>query len=163
MKRRRAPIKSKNDDRPARAEEDGMENGFTYRRRARYHETDQMGVVHHSNYVKWMEEARIEFMDAMGFGYKRMEQAGIVSPVVGVSVEYKRPVEFDDTVEVRVKTEGYNGVVMEISYEIINATKGVLSASARSKHCFLVNGRPVSLKKALPEGDEALRRMMDGQ
>lgn len=60
-----------------------------YRRRAQYHETDQMGIIHHSNYIKWMEEARIAFMGEMGFGYGEVEKRGIVSPVAGVSVSYK--------------------------------------------------------------------------
>ena len=51
-----------------------------YRRKAQYHETDQMGIIHHSNYVKWMEEARIDFMKEMGFGYGEVEKRGIVSP-----------------------------------------------------------------------------------
>ena len=55
-----------------------------YRRKAQYHETDQMGIIHHSNYVKWMEEARIDFMKEMGFGYGEVENRGIVSPVAGV-------------------------------------------------------------------------------
>ena len=46
---------------------------FTYRRRAYYHETDQMGLIHHSNYLKWMEEGRIAFLDEMGLSYKEME------------------------------------------------------------------------------------------
>ena len=60
---------------------------FTYTRRAQYHETDQMGVIHHSNYVKWMEEARISFMDELGMSYHALEELGIVSPVTGISVE----------------------------------------------------------------------------
>ena len=47
-----------------------------YRRKAQYHETDQMGIIHHSNYVKWMEEARIDFMKEMGFGYGEVEKRG---------------------------------------------------------------------------------------
>ena len=47
-----------------------------YRRKAQYHETDQMGIIHHSNYVKWMEEARIDFMKELGFGYGEVELRG---------------------------------------------------------------------------------------
>lgn len=68
-----------------------------YRRKAQYHETDQMGIIHHSNYVKWMEEARIDFMKELGFGYGEVEKRGIVSPVAGVSgFIYKKPGAFDD-------------------------------------------------------------------
>ena len=60
---------------------------FVYKRRAQYHETDQMGIIHHSNYVKWMEEARVRFMDVLGLGYREMEEQGIQSPVAGISVD----------------------------------------------------------------------------
>ena len=48
------------------------EKTYTYYRKAQYHETDQMGIIHHSNYVKWMEEARIGYMSRMGFSYKKV-------------------------------------------------------------------------------------------
>ena len=88
-----------------------------YRRKAQYHETDQMGIIHHSNYVKWMEEARIDFMKEMGFGYGEVENRGIVSPVAGVSVSYKKPVLFDDVVEISVSVRKYSGAVLELDYE----------------------------------------------
>ena len=68
---------------------------FTYERKAHYHETDQMGLIHHSNYVKWMEEARIAFMDEIGMSYMNLEESGVVSPVTGITVDYKKPVRFD--------------------------------------------------------------------
>ena len=95
-----------------------------YRRKAQYHETDQMGIIHHSNYVKWMEEARIDFMKEMGFGYGEVENRGIVSPVAGVSVSYKKPVLFDDVVEISVSVRKYSGAVLELDYEFFNVTRG---------------------------------------
>ena len=52
-----------------------------YRHTVKYYETDRMGFTHHSNYVRWMEEARIDFMDRLGFSYRKMEEEGVVSPV----------------------------------------------------------------------------------
>ena len=75
---------------------------YTYCRKAQYHETDQMGIIHHSNYVKWMEEARIGYMNQMGFSYKKVEELGVISPVVEISVAYKKQVFFDDELQVRV-------------------------------------------------------------
>ena len=135
---------------------------FTYRRRAYYHETDQMGLIHHSNYLKWMEEGRIAFMDEMGLSYKEMEETGILSPVVEVSVQYRQPVAFDDEVEIRISVEKYTGAVLEVAYDIFNVTKNKQSAQAQSKHCFLKDGRPVSLKRALPEADAKIRSLMEG-
>ena len=91
---------------------------FVFRRIANYYETDQMGVIHHSNYIRWMEEARVAWMNALGFGYKRMEACGVVSPVVGVTLDYHRPVRFDDEVEIEIRIKKYSGVVLELSYVI---------------------------------------------
>ena len=82
---------------------------YTYCRKAQYHETDQMGIIHHSNYVKWMEEARIGYMNQMGFSYKKVEELGVISPVVEISVAYKKQVFFDDELQVRVSIKKYNG------------------------------------------------------
>ena len=80
---------------------------YTYCRKAQYHETDQMGIIHHSNYVKWMEEARIGYMNQMGFSYKKVEELGVISPVVEISVAYKKQVFFDDELQVRVSIKKY--------------------------------------------------------
>ena len=125
---------------------------FIYRRRAHYHETDQMGIIHHANYIKWMEEARVAFMDELGFSYKKMEDLGIVSPVVGIAVDYKKSVRFDDEVAIRVSVSTYNGVRMTIGYEFVDA-EGEVCTAASSKHCFMKDGRLVSLKRACPELD----------
>ena len=129
---------------------------FTYHRKAQYHETDKMSIIHHSNYVKWMEETRVAFMDSIGYSFRRMEQTGIASPVVGITVDYKKPVEFDDDVEVRLSILKYSGAVLELGYEFFNVTKGEVCTTATSKHCFVKDGRIVSLKKVLPEFDEIL-------
>ena len=55
-----------------------------YLRKVHYHETDKMGITHHTNYIKWMEEARIDFLDQIGWSYARLEREGILSPVIGV-------------------------------------------------------------------------------
>ena len=126
---------------------------FTYTRKAQYHETDRMGVIHHSNFIKWMEEARIAYMDSLGFGYARVEDLGILSPVAGLSISYKDPVRFDDTVEITVGITRYSGVVQEVSYSIFNRTTGKLAAEATSKHCYIRDGKIVNLKHELPELD----------
>ena len=134
---------------------------FTYSRKAQYHETDKMGIIHHSNYVKWMEETRVAFMDSIGYSFRRMEQTGIASPVVGITVDYKKPVEFDDDVEVRFSILKYSGAVLELGYEFFNVTKGEICTTATSKHYFVKDGRIVSLKKVLPEFDGILGKMTD--
>lgn len=136
---------------------------FTYIRKAQYHETDQMGVIHHANYVRWMEEARVAFMDEIGFSYRKMEESGVVSPVTALTVEYRRPVHFDDTVELRLRIAKYDhGVALELSYAFFDLTTSTLCASAVSRHCFLKNGRPVSLRRTLPALDTLLTGACEG-
>ena len=132
---------------------------FTYLRRAQYHETDQMGIIHHANYVKWMEEARIQYMKELGFSYKEMEENGVVSPVTGISVDYGKPVSFDEEVEIGVKILRYSGAVLELAYLFTNLSNGEVCTRATSKHCFLRKGMLVSLKKVSPELDEKLREV----
>ena len=133
----------------------------SYRRTAQYHETDQMGIIHHANYVKWMEEARVDFMNQLGFGYDEIERRGVVVPVIGISIDYKKPVRFSETFEVAVRVERYNGKILELGYVIRNLTQGTLCTLAGSKHCFLQNGRMVSPKTALPELDAILTKLLE--
>ena len=126
---------------------------YTYYRKAQYHETDQMGIIHHSNYVKWMEEARIGYMNQIGFSYKRVEEMGIISPVVEISVAYKKQVSFDDEIQISVSIKKYNGISLEFNYQFFNITKNEICTTAYSRHCFLKNGKLISVKKEVPELD----------
>ena len=62
-----------------------------YEHNAKYYETDQMGIIHHSNYIRWMEEARMDMMEQMGFGYDKMEELEIISPVISVNCFGRSP------------------------------------------------------------------------
>ena len=89
-----------------------------YEHVAQYYETDQMGIIHHSNFIKWMEEARMNLMDQMGFSYKAMEEMEIISPVLSVKCEYKSMVHFRDTVVIEARMIDYNSVKMKVVYQI---------------------------------------------
>jgi len=122
-----------------------------YEHKAQYYETDQMAIVHHSNYIRWFESARIDFMGQMGISYKTMEESGIISPVLAVSCEYKSMVHFDDEVLIVPSIQSYNGVKLCISYVITDKKTGELRTTGESRHCFLnKEGRPISLKKEAP-------------
>lgn len=126
----------------------------SYEHRARYYETDQMGIIHHSNYVKWMEEARMDLMDQMGLSYKQMEQMEIISPVLSIEVNYRSMVHFDDTVVIETKLTKYNGIKMEVEYTMYDKETGEVRTTAKSSHCFLNRtGTPISLKRSYPEID----------
>ena len=125
-----------------------------YEHHVKYYETDQMRIVHHSNYIRWMEEARMDLMEQMGFGYDKMEELEIVSPVLSVSCEYKSMVRFGDTVVISAKVVSYNGVKLKVVYEMTDKETGELRTIAQSNHCFLtLSGKPLSLKRSYPEID----------
>ena len=97
------------------------------------------------------------FLDSLGVSYRAMEEAGVVSPVVSLSIEYKRPARFDDELEVRLEVDKYTGVRLEVAYTFFNKTRDELCATAHSAHCFMKDGRIVSLQKALPDAHERMR------
>lgn len=133
-----------------------------YEHQAQYYETDQMGIIHHSNYIRWFESARIWYMQQIGVDYAEMERAGIISPVLEVNCVYKSMVHFGDVVEIIPKVEKYNGVKLELSYQIVDKESGELRTLGRSWHCFLNReGRPVSLKKESPAFDRAFRGALE--
>ena len=97
-----------------------------YLHKVNYYETDKMGVVHHSNYIRWMEEARIHFLEAIGFGYDKLESDGIISPVIYVECDYKMPSTFGDTILVEVEIEEFKGVKLIMKYTMTNIKTGEL-------------------------------------
>ena len=74
---------------------------YTFERKINYYETDRMGIVHHSNYIRWMEEARVHYLDEIGFGYDALEKSGIISPVIGIEGDYKMTTTFDDIINIK--------------------------------------------------------------
>lgn len=124
-----------------------------YRHKAQYYETDTMQIVHHSNYIRWMEEARVDLLEQMGLGYDKMEIEGVLSPVLSVQCEFKGMTRFAETVEIRTQLTKYTGVRFELSYEMIGPD-GTLRARGTSAHCFIDgSGKPISLRRRNPAWD----------
>ena len=135
-----------------------------YIRRVQYHETDKMGITHHSNYIKWMEEARISFLEQIGYGYARLERDGIVSPVVAVECQYRRATTFHDEVRIHVRVEEFRGVRLVVGYNMVNTATGETVLTGKTTHCFTDrSGRPLILKKQFPEFDACLRDLAAGE
>lgn len=121
-----------------------------------FYDTDAMAVVHHSNYIRWFEEARVDYLDAIGLPYKQMEEEGIGSPVLEMHCQYKSKVTFGETVTIRVQMKSYTGLRFSVAYEV-TGEDGTLRCTGESGHCFMtMAGRPVSIKKAKPEWHELL-------
>lgn len=117
-----------------------------------YYETDQMGIVHHSNYIRWMEEARTDLLAKMGLPYKKIEERGIIVPVLFVQCRYHSMVHYEDRVLITPKITKFNGTRLEFFYEMRDKETGVLRTSGQSGHCFMdTAGSLISLKKSYPD------------
>lgn len=86
----------------------------------RYGETDQMGIVYHSNYLRYFEVARLEWLSFLGVSYNAMEQEGVIMPVIEVNLSYKTPALFEDKLIVEVRLDEAPKVKMKFSYSIRN-------------------------------------------
>ena len=133
-----------------------------YIKTAKYYETDQMGVIHHSNYIRWMEEARVDMLNQIGYPYRRFEEMGYISPVLHVDCEYKKSVKFDDEVKIVVSLQEAGREKFTLRYDIYNMSEGgALSARGTTTHCFLKkDGRPVLMDKEMKEFAETMEKLL---
>lgn len=140
-----------------------MENkAYSYIRKVHYYETDKMGITHHSNYIRWMEEARTDFLNQNGCGYAKFEEYGVVSPVLSVNGQYKYTTTFEDEIKIAVSIKQYNGVKLVFRYMMVNAKTEALVFVGESEHCFLdQNHIPVIVRKRFPEFDAVLRGLVE--
>ena len=135
---------------------------FNFERKINYYETDRMGVVHHSNYIRFLEEARCKWLDTIGIPFSVLEENGVTIPVLGVNVTYKHHVTFDDTIIIYVFAKEYNGVRMTIGYNVLDKKTGKTVLTGETKHCFTNRElRPVNLKKYKPEFSKKFEDLLD--
>ena len=128
-----------------------MDDKFYYRR-ATYYETDRMGIVHHSNHIRYFEEARIDFMHKIGCDVLDLEKEGIIIPNTEASAKYAKPIGFFDNVYVETKLVRFNGSRMEFDYIIRFCDTDEIAATGLTGHCFTtMNMKPVSIRKTYPE------------
>lgn len=133
--------------------------------KVQYYETDQMQIVHHSNYIKWFEEARNYLLDEIGFSYQQMEDAGIVIPVLSVQADYKSMVRFGETVQIEAKVTTFTGVKLTVSYEVRDSETQEFRTTGETKHAFLDSEtyRPMSLKRKHKDWYQLFNDMLDEQ
>lgn len=125
---------------------------FVFERKINYYETDRMGVVHHSNYIRYMEEARCSWLENIEIPFSLLEENNITIPVLGVNCTYKYHVTFEDIIVIRLYVKEYSGVRMTIGYEITDKKTGKIVIIGETKHCFTdKNLKPINLKKCNPE------------
>ncbi|MEN8897364.1 MAG: thioesterase family protein [Nonlabens sp.] len=123
----------------------------------RYSETDQMGIIHHSNYLIYMEQARLAWLSSLGFSYEKMEKEGILLPVYKIDIVYKKPIKFDDVISVKVRLKALPTARVVFEYEIVNNCDVIcatcdLTLVFTDAHTF----RP---RKPIPEFVEACQRL----
>lgn len=133
-----------------------------YQRKINYYETDQMQVVHHSNYVRYMEEARLDLMSQVGLDYKVMEEKGIIIPVLDISLKYIFAVHYGDEIVITPKIVKLTPVRFSLTYEIRDAESGMIRCEASSSHAFVDNSfRPMNLKKNFPEVYSEMEKLVE--
>lgn len=112
--------------------------------KVRYAETDQMGVVHHGNYPEYLEIARLDWLDDLGFSYKKMEEEGVMLPVFELNLKYHKPVGFNQQLRVETHLRELPGVKITFDYSIYNE-KDELVTSASSVLVFMdaITRRPI--------------------
>lgn len=131
-----------------------------YIHKVQYYETDRMQVTHHSNYIRFMEEARVSYLSRIGWDYRKMESKGVISPVVEISCKYRKTTTFEDVIDVEVYVKDVSPVKLKLGYRM--TAGGELVFTAESVHCFLrEDGRPIHLKKELPGFYEALTALKE--
>lgn len=130
----------------------GLFNYKSIQFRVRYSETDQMGVVYHTNYLNWFEIGRTSFIREMGFSYRQLEEQGVLLPVTEASITFKSPARYDDMVEVRTIIEELTPLRLHFRYEIVHMETGTLLVHGQTQHVFTSPAfKPIRLSRSLPE------------
>ena len=128
----------------------------------RYAETDQMGIIHHSAYAIWYEQARTDFFNQIGMRYDEIEQMGIMTPLVELNCKYKRPAYYNQGVEIRTKIIELTPVKFTLEYNILDINENLINvgrttlAWSDAKTFKIIN-----LKKTHPEMYEKLEELVE--
>lgn len=134
--------------------------------RVHYQDTDQMGVVHHANYVGWLEIGRTEMMRNAGIAYSDMEELGLLLPVVNIDIQYRRPARYDELISIFTNILSFSAVRLEFEYEVrlvkeeIETTEpyGKLLSRGRTKHMWVDREwKPTRIDQVAPEVYALLR------
>lgn len=125
---------------------------WEFHRRVRYYETDRMGVVHHSNYLRLLEDARMDWLNDNIMNYREMEKLGVIIPAVSAAGNFRAFLRYDDPFSVEVRLTQYTGVRIGFSYQVRNTDTGELCYDGESVHYFASDPdyHPLSIKKKFP-------------
>ena len=120
--------------------------------KVRYYETDQMGFVHHSNYLKYFEKARIDWLDSIGLSYSEIEKSGIILPVVNANIRFIYPAFFGDTLEVKLTINSAPTVKIDFNYIVFNQDEKII-AKGETRIAFLnsTSRKPIRCPREISE------------
>jgi acyl-CoA thioester hydrolase len=131
--------------------------------KVRYSETDQMGIVHHSQYVNWFEVGRTDYIKELGLTYREIEEAGFYLPVIGVQVAYSTPAKYDDLITIETSLHSYNGVRLSFKYDAHREVDGAHIAEGITEHCWTTTAmQPVKMQRKWPELHKLLLEAFTG-
>ena len=138
---------------------------WTYSRRVKYYETDRMGVVHHSNYLRLLEDARMAWVEENVIRYSDLEKMGVIIPFVESYGKFLSFLRFDDPFTVTVRLIRHSAVKFTFDYEIHNDETGALCYKGTTTHYYASDGeyRPISLKRKFPELYEKMESLLEAE
>lgn len=129
-----------------------------YIRRANYYETDNMGIIHHSNHIRYFEEARIAYMHNIGCDIKELEELGVIIPNIDAYAKYNKPIKFFDELCIEIKIAKFTGSRLEFEYIIKFCETDEVAAIGHTAHCFVNREfKPMSLRRTFPEYYDKLK------
>ena len=118
----------------------------------RYAETDQMGIVHHSNYPIWFEVGRTEFLKSLGTSYSGVEDSGVILPLFEINCQFKSPAKYEDNILIITSIKSLSRVRVCFSYEVLNVADNKLLATGETMHAWTDKAlNPVNAEKKIPE------------
>ena len=119
---------------------------------ARYSETDQMGIIHHSNYAVWFEAGRTDFLKKAGIPNKEIEEQGVLLPLYEMNCKFKSPARYEDEIIVKTKLEYIGKVRIVFSYQVLNAKDGSVLTTGETKHAWTNKSlKPVNAQLLIPD------------
>ena len=111
-----------------------------------------MGIVHHSNYVRIFEEARMNFLEQIGMPYSKIESYGLLVPILSVDLNYKKALVFDEPFAVYGMITKFNGVRLDMNYKLVSRKTETVCITGSTSQCFTDgNLKPLRIKNKYPE------------
>ena len=119
---------------------------------ARYGETDQMGIIHHSNYPVWFEAGRTDFFKRLGMKYSKIEEEGVLLPLTDLICSFKSPARYEDEIIIKTKPVKMSCARLTFQYEVLKKNGMILAVVGETSHAWTDKSlKPINIKKRIPE------------